>query len=257
MDSLDSVGITELAVFTDLEGNIRQRPEESFNSLISLIEDFPEESKEFYIKKFNSLRDGSFVIPVDGLLEGDKKKVIKKNTDELSALLCSLLCRYLFLGLEEALKEESTEDEDFFKNPTVLGFFLSSFYTLLAQISHQRTISELLAAGDDKSLLKAIAIDKGLLYSEAVKDRFMKAHISGDAAFIEKVGKAISKKPLSKEAQHDETYLVLKLFWKAGLSKLKREDLYYFLRSCDLIPPDYPYGFERFIRRHIIPLYKD
>lgn len=254
---LDFIGITKLAVFNDLEGNIRQRPEESFNSLISLIEAFPEESKDFYIKKFNSLRDGSFVLPVDGLLEEDKKKVIKRNTDELSALLCSLLCRYLFLGLEEALKEESTEDEDFFKNPTVLGLFLSSFYTLLAQIAHQRTIPELLAKGDDSSLLKAIAIDKSLLYSDAVKDRFMKAHISGNAGFLEKVGKAISIKPINKEAQHYETYLVLKLFWKAGLSKLKREDLYYFLKSCDLVPPNYPYGFERFLHTYIIPLYKD
>lgn len=239
-ECLNSLGMTELAVFNDLEGNFRQRPEESFKSLISLLEAFPEESKEFYIKKFNSLLDGSFIIPVDGLSEKDKRKVIKRNTDKLSALLCSLLCRYLFIGLKGALKEEATEDGDLLKNPAVLGLFLSSFYTLLAQIAHQRTIPELLAKGDDSSLLKAIAIDKSLLYSDAVKDRFMKAHISEDARFLEKVGKAISIKPINKEAQHYETYLVLKLFWKAGLSKLKREDLFYFLKSCDLVPPNYP-----------------
>lgn len=256
-ECLNSFGITELAVFNDLEGNIRQNPEEFLNSMISLTQGFPEESKEFYIKKFNSLRDGSFIIPVDGLSEKDKKKVIKINTDELSALLCSLLCRYLFLWLEKVLKKEATEDDDFFKNPAILGFFLSSLYTLLAQISHQRTIPELLAAGDDNSLLKAITIDKSLIYSEAVKERFMKAHISGDAAFIVKVGKAVSNKPLNKEAQHYETYLILKMLWKAGLSMLKREDLYNFLCSCDLIPPNYPDGFDRFLRRYIIPLYKD
>lgn len=256
-ECLNSLGITELAVFNDLKGNVIQKQEESFNSLISLFQNFPERSKEFYTKKFNSILDGSFLIPVDGPSERDKNKVIKRATEEFSALLCSLLCRYLFLRLEEVLKEETIEDEDFIKNPAILGFFLSSFYTLLAQIAHQRTIPELLAAGDDNSLLKAITIDKSLLYSDAVKDRFMKAHISGDAGFIEKVGKAISKKPLNKEAQHYETYLVLKLFWKAGLSKLKREDLYYFLKSCDLVPPNYPYGFERFLHTYIIPLYKD
>lgn len=252
---LESIGMAELAVFTDLEGNISRNPEGVFDSMIALIQGFPKESKEFYTKKFNSLQDGSFVIPVDGLSEKDKKKVVKINTDNLSALLCSLICRYLFLKFEQILREETMDDNGLFRNPEVLGFFLSFTYTLIAQFSHQKTIPQLLAAGDDSSLLKAIAIDKSLIYSDAVKDRFMKAHMSGDVKLMKKVGKAISIEPLNREAQHYETYLVLKLFWKAGLSKLKKEDIYYFLCSCDLVPPNYPTGFEQFLKRYILPLY--
>ncbi len=256
-EALSSIGMAEVSIFFDLEGNIKRNPELFLNSLRSMSKTFPKESRKYYHDKINAIQSGSFMISVDGLSEEDKKKVIKMNTNELSSLLCSLLCRYFFVRFQSTFKEDSIEFDDFIKKPGALGFFLSLIYNLFAQLSHQRTISELLAEGDDNSLLKAITTDKSLLYSDAVKDRFMKAHISGDFSFIKKVGTAISRKPLNKDAQHYETYLVLKLFWKAGLSKLKRQDLYNFLVSCDLIPPNYPHGFERFLGTYIIPLYKD
>jgi hypothetical protein len=40
-----------------------------------------------------------------------------------------------------------------------------------------------------------------------------------------------------------------------GLYKLTNEELYEFLKSCGLIPPDYPDAFQKFVRRHIRSVY--
>ena len=126
-------------------------------------------------------------------------------------------------------KEGDSERDDLLLNPRMGNFMMSSFYHLFSQIAFKSTLSELLNKGDDKSLLKAIRIDKTSIYSEPVKNRLIKAQLSGDTKFLNKLGNAIKANPLQKEDTNHETYIVLRLFWPVGLYRLKHETLYDFL----------------------------
>jgi hypothetical protein len=89
------------------------------------------------------------------------------------------------------------------------------------------------------------------LFLDEVKKRIAHAQLSGDNVFFNKFGRAIAGNPLKSPAQHGKTYSVLNLFWPMGLYKLTNEELYYFLESCALNPPDFPDAFQKFVRRHI------
>lgn len=125
---------------------------------------------------------------------------------------------------------------------------------MFSQLANQMTLMELkanIAKGDGNSLFKAVTIDKSVLYLDEVRVRVLTAQLSGDSKFFTKLGKAIVDNPLKKIGQHGKTYAVLKMFWFHGLYKLTNEELYDFLKSCGLIPPSYPYAFEKFFQRHI------
>ena len=109
--------------------------------------------------------------------------------------------------------------------------------------------------GDDKSIFKAVTIDKSFLFIDDVNKRILNAQLSGDTDFFKKLGKAIADNPLRRIGQHAETYAVLKLFWFMGLYKLTNEELYGFLKFCGLIPPAYPDAFQKFVKRHIRSVY--
>jgi hypothetical protein len=79
--------------------------------------------------------------------------------------------------------------------------------------------------GDDKSIFKAVTIDKSFLFIDNVKKRILNAQLSGDTDFFKKLGKALVGNPLKRIGQHAETYAVLNLFWFMGLYKLTNEEL--------------------------------
>ena len=116
-------------------------------------------------------------------------------------------------------------------------------------------LKDKISKGDDKALLKAVIIDKSFLSTEEVKNRIIKAQLSGEADFFKKLGKAIADNPLKRVGRHGKTYSVIKLFWFLGLYKLSYSELYDFLVSCGLTPPEYPEAFEKFMKRHIKSVY--
>jgi hypothetical protein len=209
-----------------------------------------EESKQFYRDKLEFYKNHPELKP--------DSEILDKNTLDFYSFVMSLLIRYLFVKLYSDGKEIINDEIDLFKKSGVIIPILDVILSSFSQLANQRTLAELkenVIKGDDKSLFKAITIDKNFLYLDEVKKRITQAQLSGDSDFFNKLGKAIASNPLKRIGQHGKTYAVLKLFWLMGLYKLTNEELYEFLKSCGLIPPDYPDAFQKFVRRHIRSVY--
>lgn len=216
------------------------------DSLIKLAENLPEkESKQYYVKKINVF-----------IKDVSTKHFFQFQKDFVS-IFFSLFIRLFYNKIDECNEESATkEDIEHLNKSIVISKMMGFFNSTMSQISHQKDLPELLNSikkGDDKSLFKAITTDKTLINFEPVRNRINQAQASGDNEFLIELSKAIAKRPLRKIGQHGKTYAVLNLFWKNNieLHKLNNQELYDFLKSCDLEPPEYPYAFEKFMQRHI------
>lgn len=230
--------------------------EENYKKLFEichkLIKYLPEEeSREYYINKIGSYKiDPDFELS-DGL-------PYKTFLDSYSTVF-SLLARYFFLILFKNDKEIKNNKIEYFKKSGAKIAFLNTILSSFSQLAHQTTLAELeekISKGDDKSIFKAVTIDKAVLFNKNVKNRITTAQLTGDTEFLKKLGKAIAKNPFEKIAQHGKTYSILKTFWIFGLYKLTNEELYDFLTSCGLIPPAYPDAFQKFVKRNIRSVYR-
>ncbi len=175
------------------------------------------------------------------------------------SIIISLLSRYFFVRLFEDQKENLDESIDYFKRSNASIAFINFVLSSFSQIANLKTLADLkenISKGDEKAILKAVTIDKSYLYLDEVKNKIITAQLSGDNKFFAKLARAIADNPLKRIGQHYKTYSVLKLFWFHGLYRLTNEELYDFLKSCGLIPPTYPYAFEKFVQRHIKSVYK-
>jgi len=215
------------------------------HSLIKLAEKLPEEeSKQCYANKINV-----FIKDISA------KHFFQFQKDFVSILL-ALFIRFSFNEIDESNENgDAKEDTEHLRNPIVISKVMGYIYSTISQISHQKDMRELLDninKGDDKSLFKAITIDKTLISYEPVRNRIIQAQASGDKKFLSKLGKAIAKSPLERVGEHGKTYAVLKFFWKnIELYKLNNQELYHFLKSCGLTPPAYPDAFDKFMQRYI------
>ena len=223
---------------------------------ISLTEGLSEESKKFYSDKIEALFNGTLLKPYEYKSEQERAKIIKHNSRELGCIIIPLFCRK-FIDEKDEWTDAPTGDGELLKDPSSLSFILGQINSIFALIAYQTSIEELLKKGDDSSLIRAVTIDKGLLNHEILKRRILRANLSRDTKFLKLLGRAIPKKPLSHESQYYEAYIILRLFWPGGLYKLYNEELHYFLESCDLVSPDYPYALEKFVKRYIHPLYRN
>lgn len=213
----------------------------------ALIKALPEaESRQFYIDSLRPYRDASDQKSITGSSE--------KAYLDFYSIIISLISRYLFIKLFSDEKPVLDAQVEYFKRSNAVLSFLNVILSMFSQLANQMTLMELkenIAKGDDRSIFKAVTIDKSVLYLEEVRARVQTAQLTGDSKFFAKLGKAIADNPLKRIRQHGKTYAVLKMFWFHGLYKLTNEELYEFLKSCGLIPPDYPYAFEKFIQRHM------
>ncbi len=209
-----------------------------------------EESRKFYTDKFKALATE----------KGLSKKANLSDKDFLDyfSVVYSLFIRYVSLEFEG--DPIVGKKSDYLLRSSALATVFSSLLSSYSQIANQQTLAELTAnfsKGDDKSLFKAITIDKSLLYNMAAKKRIVQAQLSGDKKFFSKLGKAISDDPLRRVGQHGKTYTVLSLFWYTGLYKLTAPELHAFLKSCGLVLPSLEGGaFYKFLDRHIKPIFK-
>ncbi len=214
------------------------------HSLIKLAEKLPEEeSKQYYANKINVF------------IKDIRTKHFFQFQKDFESILLSIFIRVSFNGIDESNEKSAIkEDTEHLKNPIVINKLMGFLFSTISQISYQKDMRELLnnvEKGDDKSLFKAITIDKTLTSYEPVKNRIIQAQASGDKEFLNKLGKATAKSPLESFGQHGKTYAVLKLFWNIELYKLNNQELYYFLKSCGLKPPAYQDAFDKFMQRHI------
>lgn len=202
------------------------------------------------------MSNGTFFKPTVGLPNEKRIKNIRYNTEELASSLFALIIRRELNDLESSIEDSFNE---FTEDPSEINFAMECIYSVFGQIAFQSTIEALLKKGDDKSLLKAIRIDKGIVSNEKFRKRMNKAQAFGDQKFIRNVARAISAKPLKKESPYYESYMVLRYFWLAGPCKLKPKELYDFLIDCEVRPgpPDYPDNLDKFLTRNIRPLFKN
>lgn len=204
------------------------------------------ESRHFYIENLKPYKDASDLKSIIGSSE--------KAYFDFYSIIFSLISRYLYVKLFGEEKSVIDEQVEYFKKSNAVLSFLNVILSMFSQLANQMPLMELkenIAKGDYQSLFKAVTIDKSILYLDEVKERVQTAQLAGDSKFFAKLGKAIADNPLKRVGQHGKTYAVLKMFWFHGLYKLTNEELYDFLKSCGLIPPAYPYAFEKFIQRHI------
>jgi predicted nucleic acid-binding protein len=224
----------------------------TLKTCFKLIKSLPEEdSRQFYTTKLNHFKDNPEFKPDTDILN-------KSNLDFYSIII-SLLSRFLFAVLFEEEKEIINEEIDYFKNSNAITSFISVIQSNFSQLANQITLEELknkIFEGDDKSIIKAVSIDKTILYLDEVKNRITEAQLTGDNKFLGKLGRAIASNPLKNPAQHGKTYSILKMFWFHGLYKLTNAELHDFLTSCGLVPPNSGYAFQQFVRRHIRSVYE-
>jgi len=228
-------------------------PDKLIKLCLDMVSSLPEkESRDYYHRELETLsRNSAFKPDLDNLFD--------RQTRNFCSTVFSLLLRYLLSELEKSKPLQESELEGEFKKPDVLMTFVGVLFFMFPYIAHQKTVHELIAKfseGDDKSLFKAVTFDKGFLFHDKAKERIIKAQLTGDSRFFKDLGKAISDSPLKRIGQHGKTYFVLSFFWLMGLYKLNNIELYRFLESCGIIPPAHPYAFEKFIHRHIKPLYR-
>lgn len=169
-----------------------------------------------------------------------------------SSTTLSLHSRYTLLKVSIPPKDThnktdtiTADDIEFFNKIFVF------FFNTLSQITQKKSITELLQAGDDDSLLATVRIFKPIVGSTHLKKRIFKAQMLGDQDFLHNLSNAIKFKPSANKLQHHETFMVLRYFWPMGLYNLKPyEVLHDFLKyDCGLLPPEYKVAFLGFLNR--------
>lgn len=220
--------------------------ENYLENCIKAVQKLPAQSARFYTEQIETILKRS----------PDSDENIQKAYNDLLQIIILLIVRFLFINLS---KMTNPINEDVIASITkynILDLLIASIHQQMSLLSNKQTIGELLKQGDDTSLLKAITIDKNILNFEPLKNRILKAQITGDTKFLEKLSKAISKRPLTKIAQHGKTYAVLKFFWPVLYPILNAEEIHSLLEASGLIPPPFPDGFYKFIQRHINPSFR-
>lgn len=213
------------------------------HSLLKLAEGLTEEeSKQYYLRKINIF-----------IKDISTKHFINFKKDFV-LMFFSLFMR-ISLNRIDGIIEENVEDEKIeHLKSNVVNQILGNINSTMSQLANQKDMSELLAnmeKGDDKSLIKAVTIDKSLRSNKYVDKRIGQAQVNGDKEFMNMMGNAIKKGQLDSVARHGKTYAVISFFWCTELSKLSYQELSFFLKSCGLEVHKHPDAFNQFIYRKI------
>lgn len=238
----------DINIFFSLMGALEEENIEKILKICSkMLKSLPEEeSRQFYLSNLESFKS-------DPSLKSNLDIATNKRCLDFFSIVLSLLFRYLFVRLFEDQNEVADDKKDYFKNSHTALAFINLILSSFSQIGNLRALADLksdIAKGNEKAIFKAVTIDKTYLYLDEVKAKIQIAQLTGDSKFFSKLGRAISDNPLKRIGQHGKTYSVLRMFWLTGLYRLTNEELYNFFKSCDLIPPAYPYAFEKFLQRH-------
>lgn len=226
-----------------------------FDKCLKIAEGLPEESKSFYAKEIQSLVNDSSIKPPFSLFETPGR-----NNMDFYSVIASLCMRHIFIRLGETRHAEVSDKEvEAFKKSDVINYFMGTVYSALTSVAYQRTLRNLLIKfreGDDRSLFRAITIDKTLLFCKEVRERIMEAQVSGDRGFFKELGKAISTDPNKDLKAPGKLFPVLIFFWPFGLYRLSRPELHDLLVQSDVISRHYsPDALEKFLQRFILPYF--
>src|SRR5574337_161544 len=169
-------------------------PQKLIGICSGMVESLPEaESRIFYKEELKRLSEEVQIKEVSDLTD--------RKTRDFFSVTFSLIVRYLLINLQGKPVSPPDIESQFIRNHKLISMMISFLAMTFSNIAHQKTLYELmikLSMGDDKSLYKAVTIDKSFLFHEDVKARIIKAQLTGDGKFFKNLGKAISDTPLKK-----------------------------------------------------------
>lgn len=227
------------------------------NELLNLVNYIPEKSRQFYINELKSDYDNYQLILSRNLPKKEEEELLTEFRKQSTATVSSLFLRFFFQQSEKLFERKFKSKNKVFENQFMCYLMVSNLINYHSQIVYKKTLSNLLSKGDDISLLKAVRLDKTLIFSEAVKKRIIRAQMEGDFEFNKKLSNKIKLGVPQKESENFKIYLILKQFWLAGLYKLTQENIYDFLcYDCDIELHEDLDTFKKFFQRDIKDLLK-
>ena len=225
--------------------DMRDKIISQIHPLIELSETLPEEeSRQYYANSINVI------------INDISTKHSFQPQEKIEFLPLSILIRIALNRIDEISEESATKEdiEHLKESSIVISKMLGSIFSTISQLSNQKSMSDLLKnikEGDDESLFDAVTVDKTLLSNESAGNRLAQAQAAGDKKFLNKMGKSIADGSLESVAKYGRTYTVLSFFWNNNieLHNLNNQELYYFLKYCDLKVPKYQDAFDRYLLR--------
>jgi len=254
MEDVKKIDPTKISFLNDIIAFAEptSEPDKFYNRMRQMAAKLPAASNAYYLMKINSIAERFPAKYFNNTVSHDES-TLRPALREISSAASSLMCTYMFQEIDKLLSEDCGVNP--FENPVFANLFLSSFFSMMSQIANKNSINELLAKGDNESICKAVRIDKTVLNTELVKKRIAEETLDRKSTFLDDLGAASAEEGLLDETHHYRTYMVLKVFWLTGINTLGHKDLYYFLCSCGLTPPNYPDGIRKFLERNIYPIY--
>ncbi len=221
-------------------------------NIISMIKGLPrEDSRNFYKKRL-----GIDLSPEEAkpFVKGKAQKKIKVSIEMLKDIFC--LMHQTGTKGYWGLHSESYNDKRINKL-NLINTEMQQIYNAISIMTYKKSLGKLLeeARNDDKSLCKAIHIDKTLFDEDWVRERIRKAFYSGDSSFLKNLGKEIIKPPIPLKGVHEKLkevhklLLILVKFWPIGFCRLEIKELVGLLEASGLTIQEDIETFRKYIDR--------
>ena len=225
--------------------DMRDKIISQIHPLIELCETLPEEeSRQYYANTINVI------------INDISTKHSFQPQEKIEFLPLSIFIRIALNRIDETSEESATKEdiEHLKESSIVISKMLGSIFSTISQLSNQKSMSDLLKnikEGDDESLFDAVTVDKTLVSNESTGNRLAQAQSASDKKFLNKMGRSIADGSLESVAKYGRTYAVLSFFWNNNLElhKLNNQELFFFLKYCDLKVPKFQDAFDRFLLR--------
>lgn len=226
--------------------------------LFEMIKMFPDDSKEYYKKRFRPWLSEKERLEYFGKL---KQEEFIKSLCELNRDCFMLELHTVIIELEkmkdshkpEVLQKKANKQSAFmgkwagFNNAISLLVFKKSIYDLIKDASN----------GDETAFFKLLQIDRTVIEFDWAKKMIRKAQLTGNQEFFKNMAKAISTAPLENTRIYSQALLVLLLFWKFGLERLENSELIDILEETGIKVQDDPETFRKFVNREVRPVFQN
>lgn len=143
---------------------------------------------------------------------------------------------YHFMNVDwgsQELEERGTKFLEQFKTEFLIHIRVQA-HQFLSLLQYGKPMGQLIGEakeGNNKSLFRAIQIDKSLLGKRFVSQRVREAELTNDIEFFERLGRAVQKRPMLKSRKQAKLSIILLLLWPMGLSKTTVEETFQFLEE--------------------------
>ena len=220
-----------------------------YKTLISLANDLPDMSMEYYYKAFEPISsDGS----EKEFETRDKLKVLKKFQADIQSLFLHTYLNSL-TGSDLKREKKTLERKMDAEQLLFFSFDLLNRLSLLINKKSLKVLYEEARGGNLNSLVELLKIDKTMFDHEWVRELMFEAMVTGDDDFFERIGEAIKSDPPFGKSKRAKMKYVLIFFWNMGLYRLSIPELMKLLEDSNIEVHDSPDSFNHLIIREIRP----